>query len=168
MWNMCIYKGENKKAKKDSESSNMSGEIQGVLNKAKADQRLICGLSATVSRLEQNPDDVILCLLPSVRPGDSATHMQIVLLQAFCYENYIPVIQVDNSKSLAQMCGMKNSVKTGSEFFCAIVVRDEDELQHKEDEDPPLSPSEKALVDFYERSLNFYPQPVIHLSPPVS
>lgn len=74
--------------------NNMGRAVRGVLTRAKVERRLICGLLPAISYLEKNPDDVLICVIPETRPGDAATHMQTVLLQAFCYENYIPVIQV--------------------------------------------------------------------------
>lgn len=68
--------------------------VCGVLTQAKVERRLICGLLPAIAHLEKFPEDTLLCLLPETRPGDAATHMQTVLLQAFCYENCIPVIQV--------------------------------------------------------------------------
>lgn len=68
--------------------------IRNVLAQAKVERRLIYGLLPSINYLEKYPEDAVLCLLPETRPGDAATHMQTVLLQAFCYENYIPVIQV--------------------------------------------------------------------------
>lgn len=65
-----------------------------MLANAKVERRLVCGLIPAITYLEKSPDDVIFCVLPETRPGDAATHIQAVLLQAFCYENYIPVIQV--------------------------------------------------------------------------
>lgn len=68
--------------------------VRGMLTCAKVERRLICGLLPSIAYLEKFSNDVVLCVLPETRPGDTATHIQIVLLQAFCYENYIPVIQV--------------------------------------------------------------------------
>jgi hypothetical protein len=74
--------------------SKLGSALQAVLSQAKVDGRLTCGLPPTVAHLERASEDVLLCVLPLTRPGDAATHIQTVLLQAFCYENYIPVIQV--------------------------------------------------------------------------
>lgn len=74
--------------------SKLGRAVQGVLTQAKLDHRLICGLLPAIGYLEKASEDVVLCVLPETRLGDAARHMQTVLLQAFCYENYIPVIQV--------------------------------------------------------------------------
>lgn len=73
---------------------NIGRAVSDVLTQAKRECRLICGLLPAIAYLEKNPDDVLFCFLPETNPEDAATHMQTVLLQAFCYENYIPVIQV--------------------------------------------------------------------------
>lgn len=73
---------------------NVGRAVCGVLTQAKVERRLICGLLPAIAHLEKCPEDTLLCLLPETRPGDAATHIQTVLLQAFCYENCIPVIQV--------------------------------------------------------------------------
>lgn len=75
--------------------SKLGRAVRGVLTQAKMERRLICGLLPAIAHLEKASDDVLLCVLPETRPGDAATHMQTVLLQAFCYENYIPVVQVN-------------------------------------------------------------------------
>lgn len=68
--------------------------VQGVLGQARAERRLVCGLLPAIGLLEEEPEAVLFCMLSDCRPGDSTTHMHQVLLQAFCLENDIPVIQV--------------------------------------------------------------------------
>lgn len=72
----------------------MGSTLRGILNEAKVEKRLVCGLLPAIAYLEKSPDDVVFCILPESRPGDAATHIHAVLLEAFCYENYIPVIKV--------------------------------------------------------------------------
>ena len=72
----------------------LSRSIRQALAQAKNENRLICGMMNAISALASNPDDAVICLLPETRPGDAGTHMHTVLLQAFCYENNIPVIKV--------------------------------------------------------------------------
>ncbi|KAJ8932001.1 hypothetical protein NQ314_015047 [Rhamnusium bicolor] len=89
---MCISKINNNKCKMINRSK-LGRAVRGVLTRAKVERRLICGLLPAIGYLEKSPEDVVFCVLPQTRPGDAATHIQTVLLQAFCYENYIPVIQ---------------------------------------------------------------------------
>lgn len=70
--------------------------VMAVLRKAQAEKRLTCGLIPAIKLLEMDPDSALFCIMPQSSPGDAARHIQTVLLQAFCYENYIHIIQVHN------------------------------------------------------------------------
>lgn len=157
---MCVETEQ----KQNSEMFNrlsLSRALHATLTHAKVNRRLICGLLPTIAHLQKSAEDVIFCLLPQARPGDASDHMQTVLLQAFCYENYIPVIQVDNSEKLAAYCGIsKSTYQTGC--ICAIVTRDRSLPSTPEDEFP-MSPPEQMLTNFYERSLEQSSRPVIEL-----
>ncbi|EFA06001.1 uncharacterized protein Gadd45 [Tribolium castaneum] len=151
---MCILKLKNVDKCKMINRNKLGRALQGVLTQAKTEGRLICGLLPAISCLENSLEDVLLCVLPQTRPGDATTHMQTVLLQAFCFENYIPVIQVDSSEKLAQYCGLGSRVGCP----CAVITKDMEAQQ-----DPPLSPSEQELTDFYECTIEEFPRPVLEL-----
>lgn len=142
--------------------SKLSRSLKSALTKAKVERRLVCGLFPAIAFLEKNPEDVVLCVLPTARPGDAATHIQAVLLQAFCYENYIPVLQVDCGEKLAAFCGLGNKDKQDAYCNCAIIIRD-DTLPLLEDEVIPMSKNEHLLADFYECTLEEFPRPIIEL-----
>ncbi|CAG9813023.1 unnamed protein product [Phaedon cochleariae] len=141
--------------------SKLGRAVHGMLTRAKAERRLVCGLLPAIGRLEKAPEDVVFCVLPQTRPGDAATHLQTVLLQAFCYENYIPVIQVDSSEKLSEYCGLENTRNCS----CAIIIKDLNMPLTPEEEIPvsPLSATEQILADFYECTLAEFPTPVIEL-----
>lgn len=82
----------------------MGRAVKGALTQARIEKRLICGLLPAIAYLEKSPEDTLLCLLPEIGQGDAATHMQTVLLQAFCYENYIPVVQVRQMLCFLLLC----------------------------------------------------------------
>jgi ribosomal protein L7Ae-like RNA K-turn-binding protein len=152
--NMCVLKFKNSDKCKMINRSKLGSALQAVLSQAKVDGRLTCGLPPTVAHLERASEDVLLCVLPLTRPGDAATHIQTVLLQAFCYENYIPVIQVDSSEKLGEYCGLGSRI----ECPCAIITKDEERKR-----DPLLSPTEQELTDFYECTLEEFPRPIVEL-----
>ncbi|XP_048518198.1 uncharacterized protein LOC109534077 isoform X2 [Dendroctonus ponderosae] len=136
--------------------------LRTALTKAKAGGRLVCGLFPAIAHLENTPDEVVLCVLPTTRPGDAATHIQAVLLQAFCYENCIPVIQVDSSEKLANYCGVATSAKDASHCNCAIITRDIT-LPITDDYVLPMTDNEQFLTAFYECTLEECPRPIIKL-----
>lgn len=137
--------------------------LSGVVAKAKTETRLICGLLDAILYLEENPLDTLLCILPQTRPGDAASHMHTVLLQAFCYENCIPVVQVDDGQKLAELCGIETSRKDLSpDCECALITRDVS-MPLNLDEDIPMTANEQILTDFYECTIEEFPRPIIQL-----
>lgn len=158
---MCIAKFRDNKC----EMLNRSGigrAVSSALSEAKTENRLICGLMPAISSLAKNPDDALLCLLPETRPGDSATHMQTVLLQAFCYENCIPVIKVDCREKLAELCGLAAYSKTRSiECHCVVITRNLTIPWDNNSYD--LTKDEQLLADFYECTIEENPSPIVQL-----
>lgn len=67
-----------------------------VLDKAILEQRVTCGLIPAVKQMELDPGRIAFCLLPqNTGNKDFATsHIHKVLLQAFCYEHNIAIIEV--------------------------------------------------------------------------
>lgn len=66
--------------------------VSSLLMVATEEQRVTCGLKPAIHALETEPDEVLFCVLPQTR--DPTTHIQAVLLQAFCYEQNIAIIKV--------------------------------------------------------------------------
>ncbi|CAG9859916.1 unnamed protein product [Phyllotreta striolata] len=156
---MCVETENNFSKQEMFNRSKLGRAVHGMLTHAKINNRLICGLFPAVEYLEKSPEDVLFCVLPQTRPGDSTMHMQTVLLQAFCFENDIPVIQVDSSEKLAEYCDIRNS---DIGCTCAVVIKDSSLPSTPEDEFP-MSPTEQILADFYEFTLEEFPRPVIEL-----
>lgn len=140
--------------------NNLGRAMKGVLAQAKVERRLICGLIPAIDFLGKFADDALLCILPTTNAGDATSHMQTVLLQAYCFENFIPVIHVDNGDKLAEFCGVQKS--RPNEYMCVIVSRDMS-MTISDDEDLPLSPNEQKLTEFYECTLEENPRPVVIL-----
>lgn len=86
---------QNKNTSADTMNSpNMGTIVRSALLRALAEKRVIVGLSEAVKSLSKTPDESLFCFLAPPKKGDSATHMHEVLLQAFCLENDIYIIQV--------------------------------------------------------------------------
>lgn len=159
---MCVSKANKNMDKCNSLSKNSAGKaIRGVLAHARAERRLTCGLLPAIGLLENDPCSVLFCVMAESRPGDATSHMHTVLLQAFCYENDIPVIQVDNCERLAHFCG--SSTRKGQLLECALVTRSED--YSWENPTQNLSKAEQTLTDYYECTFYDFPKPTIQLPP---
>lgn len=102
--------------------SKLGRAVRGMLTRAKVERRLICGLLPAINYLEKAAEDVVFCVLPQTRPGDATTHIQTVLLQAICYENYIPVVQV-SYQIFSLYSGDGKSSMTVLSFSCFLLFQ---------------------------------------------
>lgn len=130
--------------------------VKKVLEEAKSDERLVVGLSTAVKTLAIENEDTVFCILAQAKPGDSATHMQLILLEAYCYENGIYTIKVDDQEKLSTIIGV-------DKLECCVLVQ---RFKHKENastKQPKLK-----LIDLEERLIdhcedNWNAQPIIRL-----
>ncbi|XP_069702632.1 growth arrest and DNA damage-inducible protein GADD45 alpha [Periplaneta americana] len=134
----------------------VSKAVMAVLRRAQAENRLTCGLLPAIKLLEMDPDSALFCIMPQSSQGNAALHIQTVLLQAFCYENDIHIIQVDSSEKLGDIVtGKDNGPRLDTS--CVLVH------QPWATDQPELSKWEQQLVGFCHKTLDEYPQPVIKL-----
>lgn len=85
---------EQRRLEKLNFSSNIGYTVKAALHRAQDEERVIIGLSAAVKSLSKTPSDALFCLIAPPAAGDYATHMQEVLLQAYCFENDIYIVKV--------------------------------------------------------------------------
>lgn len=93
--------------------------VKEILLEASEESRLICGLnnaSKFLKDTEYPEHSLFFFIAPS--NGDSVSHMQEVMLQAFCFENDIYIVKLDCSKKLNSVLGSKLRDNT-----CALVQR---------------------------------------------
>lgn len=76
---------------------NVAKELEKALKMAQKESRVVIGVPAAVKFLSAAPEDSLFCILAPPKMRDSATHIQEVLLKAFCLENDIYIIQVCGS-----------------------------------------------------------------------
>ncbi|XP_039276413.1 uncharacterized protein LOC111058066 isoform X2 [Nilaparvata lugens] len=86
----------------EGENRRIGKEVVAVLNGAINEKRAVCGLLAAIRQLELDPFRIAFCLLPQQPSSDRASHIHTILLQAFCYEQNIAIIQVDSQDKLKQ------------------------------------------------------------------
>ncbi|PSN37599.1 hypothetical protein C0J52_14514 [Blattella germanica] len=128
-----------------------------VLRRAQIEKRLTCGLLPAIKLLETDPESALFCIMPQSTQGDATLHIQTVLLQAFCYENDIHIIQVDSAEKLGDLVSGGKHDGPRLDSSCVLVHQPwaTDQLV--------LSKSEKQLVGYCHSTLDEYPQPVIKL-----
>lgn len=151
--------GYSTKAPKASEPLKMNigigYTVATALKQAKAEDRLVIGLSHAVQSLSDEPEESMFCIL-APRAGDSAAHMQAILLQAYCYENGIYTIKVDDPEKLSYLV---NSDKCES---CVLIQK------YKQPDEPLPGLKlrinyEERLADHCEEYWDYQHKPVIRL-----
>lgn len=171
----CVVVENKKQSRKDLENTNMVVEhkqvkaevealnkemenpvgknLRTVLEKAQSESRVVVGLSAAVKHLSVAPEESLFCVLAPPKKGDSATHMHEVLLQAFCFENDIYIIQVDSAEKLGRLLNVNS--------FEACVLVQKSHLQGSTEEF--ISQAEDAMIDYCEEYWDAPKQPIVQL-----
>ncbi|XP_049881415.1 growth arrest and DNA damage-inducible protein GADD45 alpha [Pectinophora gossypiella] len=136
--------------------------IKTVLRRACVEKRLTIGLLPAIQYLSNNCNGALFCLTAEAPPGDSATHMHEVLLQAFCVENDIYVIKVDSQEKMRRLLGCRSQ---SVDFSCVLVhfpytdpFTDSQEIDLS-----VLTEAERDLVDHCENTWGYSQMPVIKL-----
>ncbi|XP_033219432.1 uncharacterized protein LOC117174427 [Belonocnema kinseyi] len=82
---------------------------------------ITCGLLPTLRALATRAGNTqkSVCFVPSEGQTDSASHLQITLLEAYCRENGIEVIRVSKETLKSMMC------PSATDLSCVLVTSDE-------------------------------------------
>lgn len=133
--------------------------VKGVLLQSQKEGRLTCGVFACVKLLNSKPDNVTLCVLPSVNPHlDVTVDIQHKLIEAYCWENGISVLKVDSKQKLETLFESKSNNDsygcTCSDLTCLLV-----------ETSPTALSEEEYITEFCDGVINnnVYPRPVIDL-----
>lgn len=150
---------EYKKSAAEASASGSLSEVEiGCVAKhalmlANIENRLIMGLSDAISNLAKTPEEYLFCFLAPPKPGDSATHIHEVLLQAFCFENDIYIIKVDSAEKLSRLLG-SSTVQS-----CALIQK----TWSADHQTEVLSKVEDKLVDYCEEHWEESVKPIVKL-----
>ncbi|XP_046575945.1 growth arrest and DNA damage-inducible protein GADD45 alpha-like isoform X2 [Haliotis rubra] len=81
-----------------------------VLKEAILAHRVTSGVMECAKLLRCNPDNVMLCVLPEARGQHDVTlDIQHTLIEAFCWENDIQLIKVENTEKLSSTLWMSRN-----------------------------------------------------------
>lgn len=133
---------------KNSDMSNQMGNlVKKALVQAQIEKRLILGLSQVVKYLMEGFCDIpTICLIAPPKQGDFATHMQEVLLNAYCLENNIYTLHLDCADKISRI------LKLPKVESCALIFAnpagDSDCEGSFLDEDYHLTKFEKMIVNY--------------------
>ncbi|KAG5678248.1 hypothetical protein PVAND_007940 [Polypedilum vanderplanki] len=147
---------------KNSDINQMGNLVKKALVQAKIEDRLILGLSQIVKCLMEGFMDIpTICLMAPPKQGDVATHMQEVLLQAFCLENGIYILHLDSAEKISRI------LRASTVESCALIFANPSGNSESEgsflDEDYQLTKIEKQIVNFCEDNWDDLEDSTIHL-----
>lgn len=152
--NMHHYHSHNNNSLELTECAMPIGRtVKTALLRAQSEARVIVGLSAAINTLSKSPEGSLFCLMAVPKDGDSATHMHEVLLEAFCYENDIYVIKVDDATKLSRILGQE-SIES-----CCLIQKTWAGEQNEEQ----LNKAENQLVDYCEAHWDAPQHPIVQL-----
>ncbi|MGH0165133.1 UNVERIFIED_CONTAM: hypothetical protein FKN15_066004 [Acipenser sinensis] len=98
--------------------------LEEVISSALPQGCITVGVYEAAKSLNVDPDNVVLCLLATDEEDsqDVALQIHFTLIQAFCCENDINILRVNNMRCLAELVG---GVKQGGEpmdLHCVLVT----------------------------------------------
>lgn len=129
---------------------NIGHKIRAALWHAQTEKRLIVGLPEAVKSLSKTPDEYLFCILAPVDANDTSTHIQEVLLEAYCYENDIYILKVDAADKVSRILGI-HTIES-----CVLIQKS---MMHQD----RLTVVENELVDYCEDNWNETNKKVINL-----
>lgn len=86
-----------------------------AMSKAFLSSYIVVGLPEVVRTLSYCADKPQFCVLAKPEPGDNATHLLEVLLEAYCNEHEIRIFKVDDAKELSRFLNIDQIV------HCALI-----------------------------------------------
>ncbi|XP_054623029.1 growth arrest and DNA-damage-inducible, alpha, a [Dunckerocampus dactyliophorus] len=105
--------------------------LEEVLSRALARGCTTVGVYEAAKSLNEDPDNVVLCILATDDEDEEDVALQIhfTLIQAFCCENDINILRVNNTRRLAEILGGGGGKQNGGEpldLHCVLVTSPEE------------------------------------------
>ncbi|XP_028856281.1 growth arrest and DNA-damage-inducible, alpha, b [Denticeps clupeoides] len=146
--------GENASERMDS----VARALEDVLLAALPQGCITVGVYEAAKSLNVDPDNVVLCLLATDEEDvqDVALQIHFTLIQAFCCENDINILRVNNTRRLAEILGGAKPGGEPMDLHCVLVTNPQSSTW----KDPALSKLNRFCRD--SRCLDQW-VPVIHL-----
>ncbi|XP_010870369.1 growth arrest and DNA-damage-inducible, alpha, b [Esox lucius] len=112
--------GENSTERMDS----VATALEKVLSSALPQGCITVGVYEAAKSLNVDPDNVVLCLLAAdeEQVEDVALQIHFTLIQAFCCENDINILRVNNTRRLAEILGGGKPGGEPMDLHCVLVT----------------------------------------------
>ncbi|XP_030647264.1 growth arrest and DNA-damage-inducible, alpha, b [Chanos chanos] len=112
--------GDNATERMDS----VARALEDVLSAALPQGCITVGVYEAAKSLNVDPDNVVLCLLATDEEDveDVALQIHFTLIQAFCCENDINILRVNNMRRLAEILGEMKPGGEPMDLHCVLVT----------------------------------------------
>lgn len=130
--------------------------VKDVVDMAATDKRLVLGAMPSAEFLGEEADSVALCLLLENKSDDVLISIQHKLVEAYCWENDIPLLKVDSEDKVRKILSSHTDPNNNEpDDLSCILVKNADKM----------SSSESMLADFFDYIIKneIEPFPVITL-----
>ncbi|KAL7850908.1 hypothetical protein AOLI_G00212640 [Acnodon oligacanthus] len=102
----------------------VSKALEEVLSAALLQGRITVGVYEAAKSLNVDPDNVVLCILATDDEDvkDVALQIHFTLIQAFCCENDVDILRVNNTRRLAEILGGGKQGGEQMDLHCVLVT----------------------------------------------
>lgn len=134
----------------DKVGQNIIGSlVKKAVVQAKIENRIVLGLRQVVRCLAMDTfNSPLFCLIAPPKSDDYATHMQEILLEAYCIENDIQIIHIDSAAKLSRF--MESTVEESCALIYPSASGDSDCEGSFLDEDFHMTKIERKIVNYCE------------------
>lgn len=136
--------------------SKVAEAVKDVVHMAATNKRLVLGAMPSAEFLGEEADSVALCLLLENKSDDVLISIQHKLVEAYCWENDIPLLKVDSEDKVRKILSPHTDPNNNEpDDLSCILVKNADKM----------SSSESMLADFFDYIIKneIEPFPVITL-----
>lgn len=123
----------------ESESETSSDDcfetVEDILVRALKEDVVTRGIFKCAHVLETCPEIVCLCVLPNLSSMHIGTVIQHKLIEAYCWENEIEILKMDNARFMSFVKGHKSSDSADVGCFLVTTISAKTIHEHMDDED---------------------------------
>lgn len=98
--------------------------LEELLVSAQSQEYLTVGVYESAKLMNADPDSVAFCVLAADEDdeGDIALQIHFTLIQAFCCENDIDIVRLNDIKPLADILGSTEESEEPSDLHCILIT----------------------------------------------
>ncbi|XP_072137196.1 growth arrest and DNA damage-inducible protein GADD45 gamma-like [Mobula birostris] len=119
------FNGVEEQQVESSERMQAAGKaLEELLSSAQRQHCLTVGVYESAKVMNVDPDSVVLCLLASDEQdeGDIALQIHFTLIQAFCCDNDINIVRVNDIQRLVEIVGSGADNEEPRDMHCILVT----------------------------------------------